>query len=299
MEIGIRLPASGPLVTPERITTAARWAEELGYHGVWLGDHVLYPDQVDSYYPYAPDNRWTAKSDSKILDALLVLSWAAVAGPSLKLGPSVLILPIRNPILLAKRLSTLDYLSGGRVILGAGVGWMKEEFGLIGEPFDNRGKRADEMVALMRQLWSGETVDFQGEFYQVSGARMHPTPVKRTIPIVWGGHSDAALRRVARIGDGWNPTQLTLEEFTDGLARLRQKCEQYGRDPDSVLIIARPGGKYPITAETHERHQALGVHHVIVDPPIRPDDPDLVLFREYLEQVAEVCKLQPRKAGAA
>src|SRR5690606_3136969 len=221
------------------LVTVARWAEELGYHSLWVTDHVILPEQVDAYYPYRSHGRWDYAPDTMWLDPLLSLAWGAAAAPSLKIGTSVMVIPLRNPILLAKQLSTLDYLTGGRVILGAGVGWMEEEFGLIGVPFESRGKRAVEMVALMRELWSGETVDFHGEFWQVSGAKMHPTPVRSSIPVVWGGHSDAALRRVARVGDGWHPTQITLEQLSEGITKLRSYCERYGRDPDSVMIVAR------------------------------------------------------------
>ena len=145
----------------------------------------------------------------------------------------------------------------------------------------------------MRVFWTGETIDFQREFYQVSGCKMYPRPVQPTIPIVWGGHSDAALKRVARIGDGWHPTQITLEQLTEGVGRLRRFCEEYGRDPASVLVIARPGKVYPINAETQARHQELGVQHVVIDPPL--DGPDLSNFRAEMERVAELCGLQPRK----
>jgi alkanesulfonate monooxygenase SsuD/methylene tetrahydromethanopterin reductase-like flavin-dependent oxidoreductase (luciferase family) len=172
---------------------------------------------------------------------------------------------------------------------------MAEEFELMGENFANRGRRAVEMVKLMRQLWTGETVDFKGEFYQVSGCKMHPTPVQKTIPVVWGGHSDAAIRRVAQVGDGWHPTQITLEELEAGVKKLRQYCQEYGRDPASTLVIARPGDKYDITPETHAKHLELGIDHLVVDTPIKQEDPDLSLLHEKIVRAAEVCGLTPRK----
>ena len=293
MEIGVRLPGAGAKVSPENIVTAARWAEELGYHSVWVSDHVALPEKVDSFYPYDLQGRWPYPADTNWLDPLLALAWASGVAPSVKLGTSVIIVPLRNPTLLAKQLSSLDYLSRGRVILGVGAGWMEEEFDLIDVPFDRRGPRTAEMIALMRAFWTGETIDFQGEFYQVSGCKMYPRPVQPTIPIVWGGHSDAALKRVARIGDGWHPTQITLEQLTEGVGRLRRFCEEYGRDPASLLVIARPGKVYPINAETQTQHQELGVQHVVIDPPL--DGPDLSNFRVEMERVAELCGLQPRK----
>jgi probable F420-dependent oxidoreductase len=293
MEFGVRLPAAGAKVSPENIVTVARWAEELGYHSLWVSDHVALPDpdHVISSYPYS-SNRWPYPADTNWLDPLLALAWAAAVAPSVKLSNSVMVVPLRNPILLAKQLSSLDFLTGGRVMLGVGVGWMKEEFDLIGAPFSRRGARTIEMIELMRALWTGETVDFQGEFYQVSGCKMHPPPAQPTIPIVWGGHSDAALRRVAQVGDGWHPLQNSLEQLAEGLQKLRQLCEEYGRDPDSVLVVVRPGKAYPINAETHARHHELGIQHMVVDPPL--DGPNLAAFREEMERLAEVCGLQGR-----
>ncbi|MCQ3978969.1 MAG: LLM class F420-dependent oxidoreductase, partial [Anaerolineae bacterium] len=206
MQIGIRLPSAGAKVSPENLVTAARWAEALGYHSVWVSDHVALPEKVDSFYPYDPQGRWPYPANTPWLDPLLALAWAAAVAPSVKLGTSVMVVPLRQPILLAKQLSSLDFLSGGRVILGVGAGWMEEEFDLIGVPFERRGPRTAEMIALVRAFWRGEPVNFQGEFYEAADCQMAPRPVQPTIPVVWGGHTDAALKRVARVGDGWHPT---------------------------------------------------------------------------------------------
>lgn len=293
MEIGIRLPGAGAKVSPENIVTAARWAEELGYHSVWVSDHVVLPEKVASFYPYDPQGRWPYPADTPWLDPLLALAWAAMAAPSVKLGTSVMIVPLRHPILLAKQLSSLDFLSRGRVILGVGAGWMEEEFNLIGVPFDRRGPRTAEMIALMRAFWSGKIVDFQGDFYQAAGGQMSPRPVQPTIPIVWGGHSDAALKRVARVGDGWHPTQISLEQLAEGMGKLRRFCQEAGRNPASMLVIARPGRVYSINAETQARHAELGIQHLVIDPPL--DGPDLSNFRAEMERVAELCGLEPRQ----
>lgn len=295
MKVGVVLPYAGPLTSPKDITTVARWAEELGYHSVWQTDHVVLPERVEAYYPYRKNNRWDYPPETKWVDPLLTLAWAGAVAPNLKLGTSVQVIPLRNPILLAKRISSLDFLTGGRVIFGVGVGWMEEEFNLIGESFPNRGKRAMEMIKLMRELWTGKTVDFQGEFYQVSDCKMHPQPIQPNIPVVWGGHSNATLKRVAQVGDGWHPTQISLEQLEEGIRKVRQYCEEYQRDPDSVLIIARPGDNYKINAETQARHVELGIDHLIVDSPVKfNEDPSLKTLREQMEQVAEVCGLQPR-----
>lgn len=292
MQVGVIVPNAGTKATPENLVTVARWAEELGYSSVWVTDHIALPHQVDAWYPYRSHGRWDYPPETAWLDPLLSLAWASAAAPSLTLGTSVQVIPLRNPLLLAKQLSTLDYLSRGKVVLGAGAGWMEEEFDLIGVPFSTRGRRAIEMVQLMRQCWTGETVDFSGEFFQVSGFKMYPTPVNKAIPVVWGGHSDAALKRVARVGDGWHPTQITLQQLSDGIRKLRQYCAEAGRDPDGVLIVARPGDTYDITAETHEQHVALGVDHLVVDTPIKQEDPHLQHLRERMERISDLLHLR-------
>jgi probable F420-dependent oxidoreductase len=292
MEFGVCLPSAGAKATPENVLTVARWAEQMGFHGLWVTDHVVLPHQVDSWYPYRSHGRWDYAPTTNWLDPLLALSWAGAVAPNVKLGTTILVAPLRNPILLAKQASTLDYLSGGRLILGLGAGWMEEEFNLIGQNYANRGSRVVEMAQLMRQFWSGETVHFQGKYYQADACQMYPRPANGTIPIYWGGHSEASMRKVARVGDGWHPTQIPLGELQAGVKRMREICEEFGRDPDSVPIIARPYDKYPVTPETLEAHEAMGVTHWIIDPIIK--DPSLDVLRDEMERVAHLCNLLPR-----
>lgn len=294
MEIGVRIPSAGTHASTENLVTVARWAEELGYHSVWVSDHVILPapEDVESYYPYDPENQWRAPADTPWLDPLLALAWAGSVAPSVKLGTSVLVLPLRHPILLAKRLASLDRLTGGRVLLGAGAGWMEEEFDLIGVPFAKRGSRAAEMVALMRELWRGEPVDFDGDIWRVPTGTMQPTPAQPSIPVLWGGHSTYTLQRVAKVGDGWHPTQITIEQLADGMETIRRLCAEHNRDPDSVTIVARPGKVYRVNAETVARHRELGVHHLVVDPPLTGDV--LGDCHAEMQRVAEMCDLQPR-----
>jgi probable F420-dependent oxidoreductase len=226
------------------------------------------------------------------IEPLLTLAWAAAAAPSAKVGTSVLLAPLRHPILLAKQLASLDYLTGGRVMLGLGVGWMQEEFSALGVPFEDRGRRAEEMVAVMRALWSGENVDVRGRRWTASGLTVLPRPAQRTIPIYWGGHSDAALRRVARVGDGWHPTRISLEELAAGLGRLRRFWTEAGRDAATLPVIVRPGITYPIDARSHAAHLSLGVQHLIIDTPV--DDPSLARVLDEMHRVAELCGLRRR-----
>ena len=291
MKIGVRIPGAGPNTSPENIITVSTWAEELGYHSVWISDHVALPEanSIKSHYPYDSDHQWRMPADTNWVDPLLVLALAAAAAPSVQLGTSVVVVPLRNPMLLAKQLASLDFLSGGRVIFGAGVGWMKEEFEIVGEPFEKRGARSAEMIELMRKFWSGETVTHHGEFYDVPACRMAPTPIRGSIPIVWGGHSEFALTRVARLGDGWHPTQLSIDELTSKTTQLRELCDKYGRDPDSITVIARPGPVYPINEANQAKHHELGIDHVVVDPPMNDDK--LADCRAEMERMARVCNL--------
>ncbi len=291
MEVGVRLPNAGPKASPENILTTARLAERLGFHSLWVTDRVMLPRQVESVYPYGANGQWDSAGGAN-LDPLLTLAWAGSVAPSLKLGTSVLVAPLRHPVLLAKQLSALDYLSGGRVILGIGVGWMKEEFAQLGVPFHDRGKRTEELVQVLRVLWSGETADFHGHYWSLSQCRMAPRPVQSAIPVVWGGHSDVALRRVALLGDGWHPTRITIDELREGMRRLRQFCHEASRDPELVPVIVRPGATYRVTAETHAQHLALGVQHLVIDTPV--NDPSMANVQEEMHRVAEVCSLRPR-----
>ena len=294
MEVGVIVPNAGPKASPENIVAVARLADELGYHSIWLTDHVVLPERVDAHYPYRSHGRWDYPADTKWLDPLLSLCWAAAACPGLKIGTSILVAPLRHPVLLAKQLSTLDFLTGGRLVLGIGVGWMEEEFEAIGQSYTGRGRRTEEMIDLMRRFWTGRTVAFEGKSYRVPPSRMHPRPAQERIPIVWGGHSEHALRRVARVGDGWHPTQISLTALEVGLDSLRGHCEQTGREFESLTIVARPGDTYDVTPETHARHVELGVHHLIVDTPIKEVDRDLSILRAKMERVAEICGLRSR-----
>ena len=294
MEVGVIIPNAGPKTSPHNIVATAELAAELGYHSVWLTDHVVLPETVNARYPYRSHGHWDYPSDTPWLDPLLTLAWAGAAAPGLKLGTSVLVLPIRNPVLLAKQIASLDYLTGGRVLLGVGTGWMAEEFAIVGEPFEGRGPRAEEMVDIMRRYWSGEIVHYEGTYYTADPARMFPRPVQSSIPILWGGHSQAALRRVARSGDGLHPTQISLNALARGLDDLARHCESADRPFTDVTIAVRPGDNYAIDEASHARHVELGVHQLVVDTPIQETDPGLSLLRAQMERVAAVCGLTPR-----
>src|SRR6478609_10126539 len=182
-----------------------RRAEAAGSESVWGGEHVILPSTIDSRYPYTVDGKIPTEPDTPIPDPLIWLAFAAAAAPTVRLGTCILIVPQRNPLVLAKELATLDRLSGGRVELGLGVGWMREEFAALGVPWERRGRRNDEYVAAMRALWAGPHAEFHGEFVDFPPVTCSPRPVQATIPILVGGDTDAAVQRAARLADGYFP----------------------------------------------------------------------------------------------
>jgi probable F420-dependent oxidoreductase len=289
VRIGVRLPG-GRDMTRETLERVARWADELGFASVWLSDHVIMPARVDSEYPYAGNHRWPNPPNHPWIDPFVALAWAAAVAPHVQLGTSVVILPLRHPIHLAKQVASLDYLSGGRVILGVGAGWMAEEFQLLGVPYEDRGRRSVEMVRLMRKLWTGEPTTFEGRTWNMPFGQMAPAPVQRSVPIIWGGHTEPTFRRIARVGDGWHPLRLSLDEVRAGLDRIRTLATEFGRDPASLTTIVRPGA--PLTEASLASYASMGISHIVADPPIT--GAGLEGFRESMEQIANLGGLSPR-----
>lgn len=213
-------------------------AERLGFESVWGGEHVIFPVSIESPYPYTEDGKVPATGDTPIPDPLIWLAYVAAAAPTLRLGTCILILPQRNPLVLAKELATLDHLSGGRVELGIGVGWMREEFDALGVPWERRGARTDEYIAALRTVWSGPEVEFHGEFVDFDPLTCTPRPAQDSIPIMVGGDSGAAIRRAARLGDSYYPGTGNLAELTKLVDDLRTATEAAGRNPDDVKVNA-------------------------------------------------------------
>jgi probable F420-dependent oxidoreductase len=227
---------------PEAARRLVRVAEAAGFDSVFAVEHVVFPDNYTSVYPYAPGGRLPGGPPAKLPDPLIWLTWAAAATTRLRFMTAVMILPQRNPLVLAKEVATLDYLSGGRIELGIGVGWLKEEFEALGIPFERRGKRADEYVAAMRALWASDGASFAGEFVKFDHVSCNPKPVAKSVPIVVGGHSEAAARRAGRLGDGFFPSIGAQVDTMPLLDVVRRSAEQAGRDPAMVeLILGCPG----------------------------------------------------------
>jgi probable F420-dependent oxidoreductase len=237
MNFGIALPNFGWLQGREPIIGVAQAAEELGFDSVWVADHVVYPRDAVSPYPYS-DTAMQTERPPPIADALIALAVVAGCTQRIKLGTSVLVLGLRNPILTAKMVASLDLMSGGRVLLGIGTGWQREEYEVLRAPdFDARGAVASEWIAILRSCWTQEMPEYEGEHYSFPALDFAPQPDRR-IPILVGGNAPPALRRAGRIGDGWLGTALPVAAVRDAIARVRAAAREAERNPDALTYSA-------------------------------------------------------------
>jgi probable F420-dependent oxidoreductase len=237
MRVGLHALGIGAGARPEIIRAVAGAAELFGFATLWSGEHVVMVDRPTSVYPYSPEGRIAVPAGEDWIDPMLGLTFAAAAAGRIGVATGVLLLPEHNPVLVAKQAATLDLLSGGRLTLGIGVGWSAEEFAALGVPFARRGERAAEYVAAMRRLWSDDVASFSGEFISFEAVRVNPKPVRRRrIPVVLGGNSDAALRRVASFGDGWYGFNLTAAATAERIATLERFCEREGRARSELSV---------------------------------------------------------------
>jgi probable F420-dependent oxidoreductase len=246
--------------TPEAATHLARTIEAAGYESVWTIEHVVVPAGYESTYPYSKSGRMPGGEAFDSPDPLIWLTHVAAATTTLRLATGVLVLPQRNPIVLAKQLATLDVLSGGRVTLGIGAGWLAEEFAALGVPFDDRGARADEYVAVLRALWTQEVASFSGEFVSFADVYCRPLPVQRPIPIVVGGHSPRAARRAGELGDGFFPASASWGDLPELVVAVRRAAERAGRDPDTIEVTM---GTRP-DEEWVDRLASVGVDRIVI-----------------------------------
>jgi probable F420-dependent oxidoreductase len=298
MEFGFSLPGRGPLANPDVVLRIASRAEALRFSSLFVTDHIVLPASTEgSVYPYSASGQFPGGSRQDYFEPLVMLAWLAHATQRVRLGTSVLVVPYRNPLTAAKMLATIDVLSKGRVILGAGVGWLKEEFEAVGAPpFAERGRVTDEYLRLMRTAWTSDPVSFTGRYYRVRDVHALPKPAQRNgIPIWVGGHTDAALRRAATLGDGWHPiglrppAMLHPDEYATKVKQLHTYAQQAGRNPRTITLSFRapmevrsprdktPAGDRPLfqgtaaeVANDVRRYQGLGVSHFVFDP-VRPD----------------------------
>lgn len=271
MRLGLHALGIGVGARRVVIDAVARAAEACGFATLWAGEHVVMVDRTASRYPYSADGQIAVPAGADWLDPLVGLSFAAAATRQIEIATGVLLLPEHNPVLVAKQAASLDVLSGGRLTLGVGVGWSREEFDALGVPFERRGRRTAEYVAAMRVLWREELASFHGEFVGFDAVRVNPKPVRNhQIPIMVGGNSDAALRRVAAWGDGWYGFNLDgVDAVRERITVLGDLCRKGGRDISQLrltvaMTVARP--------EDIPALSALGVSELVLvqTPPADP-----------------------------
>ena len=305
MKYGFTLPGRGPLATPETLGRIARRGEELGYDAVFTGDHILVPRNISSPYPYTESGEFPGSPSGESMEQLTLLAFLAGQTGAIRLVTSVIIVPHRNPLVAAKALATLDVLSGGRLVVGVGVGWMREEFEALGlPPFEERGAVTDEYIRAFKELWTSDAPEFDGKYVNFRDISFLPKPVQQPHPPIWvGGESRPALRRTAELADGWyplgsNPTfpMGTPQQLAAGLERLAAYARRFGRDPAEIDTIYRThqfelleeaadGDRRPFVGNAEQiaadirQYQALGVGSLVLDFLRQTEDLNLMLER--------------------
>lgn len=245
----------------------ATHAERLGIESLWAGEHIVIPAGQKSPYPYSQDGQIPGGDDMDLPDPLVWLSYVAAATRTIKLGTGVIILPLRNPLILAKEVASLDRLSGGRVLLGVGIGWLTEEFELLGVPFTQRGRRHDDYLTAMRALWSQDIAAVQTDHARFDNAISNPKPTTRSVPVVISGGSDAAARRAGRLGDGYFPSSTEPDRLTHLLELMRTAGNEAGRDPSAIELTVALSESEPDALSAHiETLLPLGIDRVLLTP---------------------------------
>jgi probable F420-dependent oxidoreductase len=287
MDLGAHLPTQGPLATREAVMTFCREAERARVASLWVSDHVIFPRTATGRYP---GGRFPHPPDKAYLEPVATLTAAAMCTERARLGASVFILGHRHPVVMAKMLTTIDALSNGRLIVGVGVGWWKEELTILGAPFERRGRQADEALEVFKALWTQANPSFEGEFFRFHDVGFAPKPVQQPHPPIWvGGDSPGAFRRVVTLGDGWHATSKTPAQMKEALGRLRETADKGGRKFGTLAISLRlgltdemlgNGGKQAI--DLLGEYKRLALEHVVLE--FRRDDLGRML--DILGQVA-------------
>lgn len=262
MKFGLRYCNTGAYVDPVKAIALAEAAEQAGFESMWTVEHTVVPGGYGSTYPYAAGGRMAGGNDAVPLpDPLIWMAYVAAATKRVKLATGIMILPQHNPVVVAKQVATLDHLSNGRILLGIGVGWLKEEFEALGVPFEDRGRRTDEYMQALRELWGAEKPTFEGKFVRFKDAYCRPQPVHRHVPLIVGGHSPSAAKRAGRFGDGFFPARGAPQDLFD---MARAAAREAGRDPDRLEITV----SLPDKLEDIPALAAMGVKRVLV--PVTP-----------------------------
>ena len=283
MRVDLWIPTASPFSTPELLALIGAEAQERGFATLWVGEHVVLFEEYASAYPYADDGKIPAPPGTGLLEPLNTLTFLAAHTSTIRLGTAMVLLPQRNPVYTAKEVSTLDWLSNGRVDFGIGVGWLEEEFRAVDVSWPRRGARTDEYLEVLKTLWTDDTSQFDGEFYSLESCQMFPKPVQSPLPIHIGGESDAALRRVARAGHGWHTFNRAPDELAEPLARLETLLAAQDRTRADITVTVCPYFQ-PLDADIAARYADAGAD--AVSALLIPIDADSV--RTQLDDLAAV-----------
>lgn len=289
MKFGLRYCNTGRYIDPAKAVELVRAGEEAGFESAWTVEHTVVPEGYQSAYPYSDDGKMAGGQDDVPLpDPLIWMAYAAAATKRIKLATGIMILPQHNPVVAAKQIATLDHMSGGRVLLGIGVGWMREEFDAIGTPFDDRGPRTDDYVGAMRALWGQEKASYHGDFASFDNIYCRPQPVNGSVPIIVGGHSRPAARRAGRLGDGFFPARGAPADL---IAIARESAVEHGRDPNALEVTT----SLPDDLDDIPAMAAAGVSRLLV--PVTPmaglrtrlgNPEEIRAWRSQVEKYADV-----------
>lgn len=291
MQLGVKLPHTGAAIATGSVPARARDLESAGFDSLWVSDHVVLPSVITSYYPFGPEGQVTWAADTPYLEAVVVLAAAAAATTRVRLGTAVLVVPQRNPVLLAKQLASVAVIADGRLDLGVGAGWLSEEFVALDAPFDRRGARMLEWIEIMRDCWTGRPAAHDGPHYRLAADLLVLPALPARVPILVGGHSARALQRAGGIGDGWLGQQSALEFdselLTREIATVHAAATAAGRDrpPRIVLRIIDSAGRADHVAGALSALAAAGVDEVIVE--VDPQFGDPVADHAVLRDAAE------------
>lgn len=287
MRVGFNLPQIGPVVNAQVVVKAAQRAEALGYDSLWVWERLLHPVNPQTPYVASPDGTWPDVF-KHVADPLELLTFAAAHTTRVALGTSVLNLPYYHPLMLARRLTTLDILSGGRLRVGLGLGWAKDEFDALGASMRERGRRADEFLGVLKAIWTTDPVEFHGTYYHVPRSIIGLKPVQKPHPPIYlAAFTPAGLKRAATLANGWNPVGVPVEGMAQMISQLRETAKAAGRDPATLEVIVRANVRVTPKAITGQRWvfsgsleqikedvgrvRELGVSEVFFDPSFSPD----------------------------
>lgn len=266
MQTGFIAVGIGQMANPEVMSLAAETAEQAGFHSIWAPEHIVLLDQYASKYPYSPDGKFPSPTmQVEILDPFAALTFIAAQTKTIRVGTGICLVPERNPLTTAKEVATLDKLSGGRFDFGVGIGWLEEEFTALGIPWARRAARTREYLQVMKKLWTEEETSFEGEFCSFPSVRSYPKPVQKPHPpIIFGGESEPALRRVGEVGDGWFGMNVSVDEAPSKINRIKDYARAVGRNPGELQFSISPGLGVSPTSDDLKRAQDAGVEQLIV-----------------------------------